>query len=264
MPTTPIKLALVHKAINLASLLFQQLFNVLGIIGALLLVVRRRSPWVDRLVGLLGLGVSLFLVLMRLSGTLATFYNAERALLQGLAVYSITFCWVFERIANRWGSKNNAVLGISKNAVLWIVVLFMGAFFVNTSGLMGAVLGGGAATNLANSGEDYERFFRTTQEVAAANWLGSEVSSGQDVYADRYAQLPLEAVTSWGAATNENVTPLTIDQNAWVYASTANIVDGRARVGFGIYLVEYAFPAQFLDRNFNIVYSDGTSEVFHR
>ena len=263
-PTTPIKLDLAHKAINLASLVFQQLLNVLGIIGALLLVVRRKNPWVDRLIGLLGLGVSLFLVLMRLSGTLDTFYGAERALLQGLAVYSITFCWVFERIANRWGSKNNTVLGISKNVVLWIGVLFIGAYFIQTSGLMGAVLGGGTATNLANSGEDYERFSRSAQEVAAATWLGSEVSSGQDVYADRYAQLPLEAVTTWGAATNGNVTPLTIDQNAWVYATTANVVDGRARAGFGIYLVEYAFPAQFLDHNFNIVYSDGASEVFHR
>jgi uncharacterized membrane protein len=173
-------------------------------------------------------------------------------------VFSITFCWILERIATRWSSK--------KNAVLWFNALLLAAFIINQAGLLGAVIGGGTPTNLANSGEDYERFFRTAQEVAAATWLGSEVRSGQLVYADTYAQLPLDAMTpSLGLSANENVTPLTIDQNSWVFASTANIVDRRARVDFdNNYLVTYAFPAKFLDRNFNIVYSDGASEVFHR
>lgn len=252
----PVMLAPVHSAINLASLLFQQILNILGTIGAVLIVWRRKSPRVDRLIGLLGLGTALFLILMRMSGTINTFYNSERALIQGLGVFSVTFCWMLQRIASRWGSRGNAVL--------WFNVLFLGAFLINTTGILGAVLGGGTATNLANSGEDYERFAKSAQEVAAASWLGSEVRPGQLVYADRYAQLPLGAVTSLGSSPNENVTPLTIDQNAWVYASTSNIVDGRARVEFDGYLVTYAFPVKFLDNNFDIVYSDGASEVFHR
>lgn len=256
VPVPPIKFASIHRLINLTSLMFQQLLNILGIIGAILMACARRIRWPARVVGFLGLGAALFLIIMRLSGTLAVLYNSERALVQALGVFSITFCWVLERIARRWEGK--------RNAVLCLTALFLGAFVVNTSGLLGAMLGGGTATNLANGGEDYERFSRTTQEISAASWLGSEVNSGHLVYADRYAQLPLDAVTTWGASANEDVTPLTIDQNAWVYASTANIVDGRTRVDFNNYLATYAFPEEFLEQNFDLVYSDGASEVFHR
>jgi hypothetical protein len=237
-------------------MLFSQILNVLGIIGAVLLVFSKRIPRVPRLVGLFGLSGGLFLILMRLSGTLAVFYNSERALIQVLGVFSITFCWVLESIANRWQRR--------VSAVLWVTALFLSAFMVNTTGLIGAALGGGTATNLANSGEDYERYYRTAQELAAATWLGSHVRSGQLVYADRYAELTLEALTTLGTSVNQDVTPLTINKNAWVYASSANVVDGRGRAAFGNDLITYTFPALFLDQNFDIVYSDGASEVFHR
>ena len=119
--------------------------------------------------------------------------------------------------------------------VYLLTALFLGGFIVNTRGLIGAVLGGGTATNLANSGEDYERFYRTAQEVAAATWLGSEARPGQLVYADRYAELSLAAMTELGSTVIQDVTPLTINQHAWVYASTSNIVDGRARAVFGVW-----------------------------
>jgi hypothetical protein len=255
-PDPPEELPPVHSALNLAQELFSQLLNLVGAIGALILVLRRKAPRATRIVGFLSLGSTLFLVLIRLSGTISTFYNAERALMQALGVFATTFCWVLERITNRRPS--------TKNALLWLTALFLGGFMVNASGLIGAVLGGGTATNLANSGEDYERFYRTAQEVAAAIWLGSEARPGQLVYADRYAELSLAAMTELGPTVIQDVTPLTINQHAWVYASTSNIVDGRARVVFGNYSIYYTFPVQFLDQNFDIVYSDGTSEVFHR
>jgi uncharacterized membrane protein len=255
-PVPPTRLAPIRSGIDLVSLLFQQILNLLGTIGALLLVCRKRVQPVARLVGLLGLGAALFLVLIKLSGTLATFYNSERAIIQALGVFSITFCWMLERIAWRWGGQ--------RNAVLWVTALSLTAFMFNSSGLQGVVLGGGATSNLANSGEDYERFVRTAQELSSASWLASEVRPGQFLYADRYAQLPLQSMTSLGGSVNQNITPLTLNQNAWVYASSSNILDGRARVDFNNYLVTYEFPIGFLDQNFNVVYSDGASEVFYR
>jgi hypothetical protein len=139
------------------------------------------------------------------------------------------------------------------------------AFTVNSTSLLQAILGGSVQSNLANSGEDYERFARTPQELAAASWLGTQVRPGQEpIYADRYAQLPLAAVTDLGGSLIQDVTPLTINQNAWIYASSADVIDGRGRVAFNNYLVTYAFPAEFLNQNFNLVFSDGGSEVFNR
>jgi uncharacterized membrane protein len=256
VPVPLVRLGFMHSAVSLASLIGQQMINIMGAIGAFLLAFHRRSNFAARAIGFLGLGATIFLVVVRLSGTLADFYNASRALLQSLGVFSVAFCWILQRL-DRGGRR---MIG----PVLLITAAFTTAFALNTTGLLNAILGGGVQSNLANSGEDYERFVRTPQEVAAASWLGTQVLPGQYVYADQYAQLPMDSMTDLGNHMIEDVTPLTIDQNAWVYASSTNVVDGRSRVEFGNYLVTYAFPSGFLNQNFNVVYSDGASEVFHR
>lgn len=255
-PVPPIRLASAHQAVSITGFLFQQVLNILGVIGAALLAFGRKVRRMDRLIGVLGLGAALFLIVMRLSGTFALAYNTQRAVIQSTDVFAITFCWPLQKIAGRWRNK--------RNTVFLVTSVLLAAYTANTTGILGAVLGGGTATNLANSGEDYERFSKSAQEIAAATWLGSEVRPGELVYADRYANLSVAAVTNLGKLTNPNVTPLTINRKSWVYAGTANIVDGRARAYYNNDFVRYAFPIQFLDDNFNIVYSDGASEVFHR
>jgi uncharacterized membrane protein len=254
--TPPVKSPIVYKGINLGSLVSQQLLNLLGVVGALIMILRKGVSPVTRHLGLFGLAAAALLVLVRLSGTLAAFYNVERTLLQVLCVFSVAFCWSMQNLA-----------GVSKGrqaGVLLVGAAFLGAFAANTSGFSGAVLGGGVETNLANSGEDFERFYMTTPELASASWLGRQVRPGQLVYADEYAQLPLVAMTGISNGVIADVTPLTINQEAWIYASRTNVVDKRARVLFDNDLITYVFPAKFLSANFNLVYTDGSSEVFHR
>lgn len=255
-PTSRVKLAIVHSAINLGSLISQELLNLLGAIGALIMVLRRNTSVVTRQIGLLGLAAALFLVVVRLSGTLAVFYNNERALLQALGIFSIAFCWAMQGLAN--------LRDLARVVVLLAGAALLAVFITNTSGLSNAILGGGTETNLANSGEDFERFLMTTPELASADWLGSEVRPGQLVYADRYAQLPLVAMTGISQSVIADVTPLTINQSAWIYADSANVVDKRGRVIFDNDVVTYIYPIDFLDANFDVVYTDGSSEVFHR
>ena len=61
-----------------------------------------------------------------------------------------------------------------------------------------------------------------------------------------------------------DLTPETIDRNAWVYGTHTNVVLGRARGQIGNYTGLYRWPSAFLDRYFNTVYTNGDSEVFHR
>jgi uncharacterized membrane protein len=257
IPEPPVRLSSLHSAFSLAALLAQEVLNLLGAIGAAILVFRRKSRFIARGIGLLALGAATFLILIRLSGTLATFYNAQRALLQALEVFSITFCWALQRLDRNRGRN-------IRSSALLLTAALLAAFVINTSTLMEALLGGKVMSNLANSGVDYSRFVRTPQELAAANWLGGQVRPTDYIYADRYAQLPLVAMTGLSSSVSENITPLTINQNAWVYASSTNTVDGVANVQFKDFLITYAFPAMFLNENFNLVYSDGASEVYHR
>ena len=255
-PVPPVTWPAASGALDLGSVIVQQLVYLLGAVGALFMVVWRRTPVLARQVGLLALATVFLLTLIRLSGTLADTYNQERALLQSTAVLAVALFWLVQRLAGRrrWRQAGAAVVAAAALTVM----------FLTTSGLAGVLLGGGTATNLANSGEDFERYYVTAPELSSARWLGAAVRPGQLVYADRYAQLPLDAVAGINRGLLGDVTPLTISQHAWVYASRANVVDGRGRALYDDHTVTYVFPAAFLDANYDLVYTDGSSEVFHR
>ena len=114
---------------------------------------RRTVEPVARRIGLLTIAMLVFLVAIRLSGTLATFYNAERALLQAMVFLDIPLFWCLQALAGQ--RKLRQACAATAGAVL------IGVIFVASNGLAGAVLGGGTATNLANSGNDYQQFYVT-------------------------------------------------------------------------------------------------------
>jgi len=225
-------------------------------VGALFLVLRRNVPLVGRQLGLLTLGTLVFLVTIRLSGTLATFYNSERALLQAMVFLDIPLFWCLQALA---GTRK-----IRQAAALTAGAALIAVIFTASNGLTGAVLGGGTASNLANSGDDYNQFYRTAPELASASWLGAHVQKGQLVYADEYGQLPLVSTTGIVSGLMLDVTPGTLSSQAWVYASRTNTIVGQAHASYKGHSVSYVFPARFLNGNYNLVYTNGSSEVFHR
>jgi uncharacterized membrane protein len=257
VPAPPIRWSLGQKLANLGQLVAQQLVTVLAGAGALLMITRRKVSVLARMTGVLALAAVLFLVAIRLSGTLAAAYNQERALLQELVVVAIAVAWILQGLAGRSRLRRLGVLAV---AIGLIGVIFMG-----NSGLTNAIVGGDLDTNLANSGEDFERFYVSAPELASASWLAAEVRAGQLVYADEYGRLRLAAVTGLTHGVLTDITPLTLNKHAWVYASRTNVVNHSARATFGNsdYVI-YAFPSAFLDQNYNLVYTDGSSEVFHR
>lgn len=262
-PARPVTLGRVSSLLNLGALVTQQLLNVCGALGSIILAFRRRASDTARLIGLLGIGAGLFLVVIRVSGTLATFYNQDRAVLQALAVFAICFCWFGQR-ASKPRTRRRKI--IHRVAVASLVV-----FMLNTAGLLAATFGGAVGMNLTDSGEDFERYNSTVANLAAARWLGYEVKVGrreqghdQLIYADRYAQLPLmEATGIGGNAVDQNVTPFTINARAWIYADGANIVERRGRTLYlDYYYVTYKFPTSFLNSAFDTVYTNGTARVY--
>jgi uncharacterized membrane protein len=254
--TPPIKNSSAYNAIGLGSVAVQQIAYLLGAVGALLMLLRRKASLIARQFALLALATLSILMLIRLSGTIAAAYNQDRALLQATVILDIALCWSLQCLLS-WKKQWRA-------SVLACTAAGLAVMFISTTGLVGVAFGGGTATNLANSGGDFEAFYMTSPELASAQWLGGFVRPGQLVYADRYAQLPLVAMTGISTGLVGDVTPLTINQHAWIYASSTNIVDRRSRALFDAHSVTYTFPAGFLDANYDLVYTDGSSEVFHR
>ena len=255
-PTPPVKWTLGYNAFNLGQVLAQQLIYLLAGVGALILVFRRTVPVIARQIGLLTVGTLVFLLGVRFSGTLATFYNAERALLQAMVFLDIPLFWCMQELAGRRGLRQAfaVTVGVTLTAVI----------FMTSSGLVGAILGGGTATNLSNSGIDYEQFYVTAPELASATWLGAQYRPGQLVYADYYGQLPLVSMTGLGTHLLLDVTPETLNSNTWVYVSRVNAIAGQAHASFEGHSVSYVFPSAFLNANYNLVYTNGSSKVYQR
>jgi uncharacterized membrane protein len=245
-----------YSVLGLGLLLVEQLANVLAALGALLMALRRGTPVLARQIGLLAVVTTVLLSVIRLSGTLAAAYGQERAQLQGLALLAIALCWGAQGLAGSARLRRARIPALAA-ACLAVVV-------VNTSYLVSAVLGGGMPANLANTGTAFEYFDTSTPEFAAARWLGTSARPGQLVYADEYGQLPLVSMTGISNGLLLDLTPQTLNQHAWVYASRNNIVDGRAFASYNNHFASYVFPAGFLNANYDLVYTDGSSEVFHR
>jgi uncharacterized membrane protein len=256
-----------YGLLDLASLIVTQLTNLLAAVGAVLILLWRRSSVVARQVGVLAIATVVILTVARLSGTVAQVYSPERAFLQTMVVLAITMVWPLQWLASKrnwrlkWLARNRDWL---RKGVLVAAGAALAIFFVGSTGLAQPVLGGGAAANLANSGADYNHFVMTTPELASARWLFATAQPGQLIYADRYAQLRLFTVAGLPRGLVPDVTPRTINQHAWVYANRPDVVDGEADTTFNNRPVSYAFPFGFLDNNFDTVYTNGSSEVFRR
>jgi hypothetical protein len=256
IPIPPEKWRLGFNVLGLGLLIIEQIVNVLAALGALMMILRRKASLISRQVGLLALATTMLLTVLRFSGTLAVAYGQERAQLQGLVLLSISMCWTIRSLA---GVRNRR-----KARVLTLAAISLAVVLVNTSYLVTAVLGGKPSVNLANTGPGFEYFYTTRPEVAAARWLGKAARPGQLVYTDEYGQVPLAIVTDIRRGLFIDLTPLTINQHAWVYASRANIINRRAFALYNEHIASYVFPASFLDANFDLVFTDGSSEVFHR
>jgi uncharacterized membrane protein len=256
IPNPPIKWRLGYDGLNLSMLIIEQLANVLAALGGLLMVMRRNASMITRQVGLLAIASTLLLAVLRFSGTLAAAYGQERAQLQGLVLLAIALCWIMRLLSERskaWQAR-----------VLAVAAFCLAVIFVNTFYLVGVLLGGKTSVNFANSGPAFEYFYTTAPELASARWLGEAVEPGQLVYADEYGQVPLAAVARIQSGLITDLTPLTLNQHAWVYANRTNVIDRRGFALYNQHIATYVFPADFLKANYNLVFTDGSSEVFHR
>ncbi|MBO2446747.1 hypothetical protein J4573_06570 [Actinomadura barringtoniae] len=257
----------IGQLLELAVLIFAQLGNLLALVAAAVMAFTRRSPGLTRQVGLLALPALGALVLFRLSGTLASTYNQGRAQIQALTLVSVALFWMLHKSSPH---LRKVGLRFSKgvlDGLMWTAVAgAVLAIFLKTSGLSAVGLNGSPGTNLKGGGEDTERYYMYRPEIASAAWLAANVANNKDfVYSDRYGQTRLfTQMGAWRPGMLTDLAPPVINNSAWIYATRVNVVQGRARSSVTDGMATYAFPADFIKEHYDLVYSNGTSEVFHK
>jgi hypothetical protein len=150
-----------HSAAGPGPVACQELLTLLGALGALIMVARRKVSAVTRHIGLLGMAAVVFLAAVRLSGTAAVFspYRQAEAFVQPAVILVVAFCWVMQGIGGvRKGRQAGALL---------LSTAFLAASVVRTSGLPGGIVDGMRAAH-ARGGADYAGFLIAAGEPAAA------------------------------------------------------------------------------------------------
>lgn len=261
------------NGLSLASTAMAELFLLVVVVGTAISLFRRhRSPmpfavFHDRTraqiqaglrrfrsgvpleLALLELAVLGFLALIRVSGTLAVFYNQSRAQIQAGIVLSVGFGVAMKWLIGRIGVL--ATLGAAAG------LLLLGIY---STGLANQ-LGSGGSVLFGNSGPGYNSFYMTDQETAASQWLVTTAGRKPLIWTDEYGQLRIWAGTSFTGGPLTDLTPATIDQGAWVLATSYNVagwaygsVDNKTSI--------YRFPTSFLDNAKNVVYSSPGARVY--
>ena len=243
----------VGQGLTLLFTLFSELILVLG--GPRLTAdgPLRRSSVAARQVGLLALASAGFLSLHSLEWHGSGVLQPDAGPPPVLGCPDLPLAWLAERIVSRLPgvrAVGPALIGVG-----------LGVIFASQVGATVLLIGGGTSLNLSAGGEDYERQYMTPAELAGANWVENRGATAI-IQTDRYGSLRLEAVSGRGGLSS--VVPQTIDRYAWVYGTRTNVVLGRARGEVGNISAIFTWPAAFLSNNFDTVYDDGDSRVYHR
>ncbi len=201
-------------------------------------------------------------------------FMATNVLVLGLAMVMP----VFSEDYSLMRAYQQLLLGLSLPAVLGAYALFRiilrrysfivtGLFFVIyfllLSSFLPQLLGFGyAQLNLNNTGLYYDIHYTHRAEQQSIAWLSKNINHNYPVYADFYAKKKIDVLGEMTIWVMPNVLPENINRDAYVYADYANSEHNLAFSPYGGDELGYAFPAAFLSRHKDIIYSNGQTEIF--
>lgn len=227
--------------------------KILLILGVILFIFLFRKDFQNILFPLTGL--SLFFILFFLP-MISFEYGIDRLYLQFLFLFCTPFmvslCHIQKKISK-----------IHFNLAVLILLLW----FFSFSGIIYQMIGG-SKINLSqnNAGNYYDISYSHEYDISSGRWIyGSDNGASGNLFIDHSSKSRLIMVKPLDQDklhTNEDITPLTIRKNSYVYASNLNKVGGISiqviqRIGIPI-----TFPTEFLNDNKNKIYNNGGSEIF--
>jgi hypothetical protein len=224
--------------------------SVIAVVVCVVWFFRRTHHLRPELVGLAVGAVALDAV-ARLSGSVAQSFGPERVQAQLGILLLVPLALIIGYAA--WGSSRTLRCGI---------IVLASIELVSTTGLFAMAFGGVPPASLSTYGENVERFVVTTPSLYTARWVVDHVGT-RVIQADPYGSLILSDFTGGQRpSTFDTVDPRAVYRFAWVYATPANIVDGRARGSANGDVGVFVFPQTLYDRTRPVLFTTGTSRVY--
>jgi hypothetical protein len=197
----------------------------------------------------------LLAILLRISNTIAIFYNPERVAFQLSFIFSLPVAIILERFFTRYAGK--------ERLLCWILPL-CGFIFVQQNSGLHEYLSGTPTARISNAVSGYSRFVISKEDQAASTWVSTKMPPTSFLQADFSALL--------GSVQNgkipvtrqiPQIAPYGLLENSYVFLSTANLKSGIASCpARDRTIVSFAVPVDYLDDNLSLVYSTGGSRVY--
>jgi len=253
-PLTP--LTSIWNALNVIGKQLLNLIIAIVVITYLISYIRRRKipsisnePDASSVANqeLLGMatGALVITALLRLSSSLATLYNPERAALHTGLIFTLLLTPVLSR---RLGNLAKPYLALALASSLALSTL---------------IIGGDPSTAHSNTGEDPQRFLISAPELASVNFLAKNLPAKALLQTDRYGRVQLATVENGKNFTSiDIVDPSAVDTRAFIYMTKTNTVDGVGRAFLNGVLAIFHYPSSFFEDTRPLLYSTEDTHVF--
>ncbi len=143
---------------------------------------------------------------------------------------------------------------------LYLSVTIAIFIFLNVSGFISEITGGYyTQLNLENSGIYYDAFYVHKSEIFSSLWLSHVIPKHYTIQSDEVGSNRLFV---YGNLYSTNaITPQSIRRYAYVYVDYTNRL-GRAAILSVDRSISIAFPLKFLEENKNLIYNNGSSQIY--
>jgi uncharacterized membrane protein len=233
----------------------EQVFLLIGMVA--LLLSKRRRGTVGReyyylcAAAIVALAAITFLPNLSVDyGLLRVFQQALLVIAPVIVVGSLT---LFQPLGAWWSRALATSVGL--------------AIFASTTGLIPQALGGyPAQLNLNNSGQYYDLYYMTPQQVGAVDWLMGKpgtLPSGiqvDDYPAERFAFTSPSTVT--GRQYLTDLFPSFLQYSSWALVDTSMLQSGTATVSINGNYIAYRYPFDLLNREKNLVFTNGGTRIY--
>jgi uncharacterized membrane protein len=184
-------------------------------------------------------------------------YGVLRAFMQGLLILSPILAYgsvvTFTKLGPKWATRAAIALA-----------LFL---FLSLSGLVPQLTGGyQEPLSLDNSGLYYDLYYPHTQEIVAVTWLrrqiprNSDTSVQSEVFTDEFEFQSLKIYA--GTDLLNDIYPTLLRKHSYVYLGNTTVRDDLATFSYKGNLVTYRYPTSFLIDNKDLLFNDGSAEVY--
>ena len=230
---------------------FILLLEVISVGFLLWAALRNRSRINLDIVGI-AIAVTVIAGIARFSGSLGTVFSPTRVILIAGISLALPVGLLIQTVAKKY-----RMLSYISLSALAVVVM------ADSVGLRALLAGGTLPASLTTTGENVERFAVTAEDFGTAQWL-RQLPPASLVQSDRYGLLPLLSAPGVHGMIPVLVPGIT-DKHAFVFASTVNVLTGRARgkARYQTGITVFRVPSDWFYENYSVVYSTGITRVYH-